>query len=97
MLINIQRSRTMFRTGLMITLALLSASAYATAEEASSAESVGPAVISSSQNEALEIMKEHMRSQLDWRSYFTNRMDATRRASSSGQKMSQEPRAASTK
>jgi hypothetical protein len=86
----------MFRTGLMVMLASLSAAGYAAAEEGSSAGSVGPAVIPSSQNEALEIMREHMRSQLDWRSYFTNRMDARRRARSSGQKMSQEPRAAST-
>lgn len=45
-------------------------------------------------DEALEIMKDHMRSQLDWRSYFTNRMDARRRASAEGDRIRQEPRAA---
>lgn len=41
---------------------------------------------SGTRSEALEIMQDHMRSQLDWRSYFTSRMDARRRARSSGEK-----------
>jgi len=49
---------------------------------------------SSSKSEALEIMQDHMRSELDWRSYFINRMDAERRAKISGAKVEEAPRAA---
>lgn len=56
------------------------------------ADDLSPA--SGTRNEALEIMQDHMRSQLDWRSYFTSRMDARRRARSSGEKPSGTSRAA---
>ncbi len=45
--------------------------------------------------EALKIMKDHMRSQLDWRSYFTNRMDVRRRARLAGENKQHAPQAAS--
>ena len=47
-------------------------------------------------DDALEIMKDHMRSQLDWRSYFTDRMDARRRALAAGERLRQQPQAASS-
>lgn len=46
-------------------------------------------------NHALEIMKDHMRSQLDWRSYFTDRMDARRRALAERNRLRRQPQAAS--
>jgi hypothetical protein len=51
--------------------------------------------VSPDNDEALEIMKDHMRSQLDWRSYFTDRMDARRRALAAGKALSSQPQAAS--
>ena len=83
----------MFRTTLMFILVLsLTNSVFA---EDRSEELIGQDVVSSSRNEALEIMQDHMRSQLDWRSYFTNRMDARRRAKSSADALWAEPQAAS--
>lgn len=46
-------------------------------------------------DDALEIMKDHTRSQLDWRSYFTDRMDARRRTLAAREKLRQQPQAAS--
>jgi hypothetical protein len=60
------------------------------------AQSVDGEGMASPSNEALEIMKDHMRSQLDWRSYFTNRMDARRRARAAAEGLRQQPQAAST-
>jgi hypothetical protein len=51
--------------------------------------------VSGGTDDALEIMKDHMRSQLDWRSYFTDRMDARRRALAARKKLHQQPQAAS--
>ena len=44
------------------------------------------------EGKALEIMKNHMRSQMDWRSYFTHRMDVQRRARLSGKKLREAPK-----
>lgn len=82
----------MYRTTLTL-IGMLLANGAAFSQEASPAPSVGQSA-SAGANDALEIMKDHMRSQLDWRSYFTNRMDARRRASAAGDRIRQEPRAA---
>jgi hypothetical protein len=60
-----------------------------------STDSLSQEVTSSDKNEALEIMQDHMRSQMDWRSYFTHRMDVQRRARLSGEKLRGEPSTAS--
>lgn len=60
-----------------------------------STDSLRLEVTLSSKNEALEIMQDHMRSQLDWRSYFTHRMDVQRRARLSDEKLRGEPSTAS--
>ena len=46
---------------------------------------------------ARAILEDHMRSELDWRSYFTNRMTVQLRARSAEKHLWQEPRAASVK
>jgi hypothetical protein len=62
-----------------------------------SANSVDQYAVSSRNNKALEIMRDHMRSQMDWRSYFTNRMDVQRRARLSEKKLRGQPRTAGVK
>ena len=47
-------------------------------------------------SEALDIMQDHMRSQLDWRSYFSNRLDVRRRAQSAEAHLRQQSNTAST-
>ena len=59
------------------------------------ASAINQKALSGGESKALEIMKDHMRSQMDWRSYFTNRMDVQRRARLSGKKLRREPRTAS--
>lgn len=83
----------MFRTTLIL-IAVLSAAGTASAEPRPLSAATGQGTAGGS-NEALEIMKDHMRSQLDWRSYFTNRMAARRRASAAEDWIHQGPRAAS--
>ena len=60
-----------------------------------STDSLSQEVTSSGKNEALQIMQDHMRSQMDWRSYFTHRMDVRRRARLSDEKLWGEPNTAS--
>lgn len=48
-------------------------------------------------SEALEIMRDHMRSQLDWRSYFTNRLAERRRERSANTDLWQQPRQANAR
>jgi hypothetical protein len=79
---------------MLMLIAVLSSTGMAFADERTPAPAIGQDVVSDT-NDALEIMKDHMRSQLDWRSYFTNRMDARRRANAADQRVRQEPRAAS--
>ena len=64
------------------------------AEDRSTA-SLSQEVTSSGKNEALQIMQDHMRSQMDWRSYFTHRMDVQRRARLAGEKLRGAPSTAS--
>ena len=83
----------MFRTRLTLVL-FFSLTSIVFAEDRST-DSVSPEVVSSRKNEALEIMKDHMRSQMDWRSYFTHRMDVQRRTRLSGEKLPEQPSTAS--
>ena len=83
----------MFKTTLTLVL-VLSLSNIVLAEDRS-ASAIDQEAVSSGKNNALEIMKDHMRSQMDWRSYFTNRMDVQRRARLSDKKLRREPRTAS--
>ena len=82
----------MFKTTLKLVL-VLSLSNIVLAEDRS-ASAIDQEAVSSGNNKALEIMKDHMRSQMDWRSYFTHRMEVQRRARLSGKKLREEPRTA---
>ena len=83
----------MFKTTLTLVL-VFSLSNIVLAEDRS-ASAIDQEAVSSGKNNALEIMKDHMRSQMDWRSYFTNRMDVQRRARLAGKKLREEPRTVS--
>ena len=51
----------------------------------------------STSDDARAILEDHMRSQLDWRSYFTNRRDARARANLAGRSIWEAPRAADSR
>ena len=82
----------MFKTTLTLVLALLLSSTVLAEERFANASD--QQVVTSGENEALEIMRDHMRSQMDWRSYFTDRMEVQRRARALNKKLRSEPRAA---
>ena len=79
----------MFRTTLTLVMVFSMTNTVFAADR--SANASNQTAVSSSKNEALEIMQDHMRSQMDWRSYFTNRMDARRRVRLSAKKLRDEP------
>ena len=83
----------MFKTTLTLVL-VFSLSNIVLAEDRS-ANAINQKAVSGGESKALEIMKDHMRSQMDWRSYFTNRMDVQRRARLSDKKLREAPRTAS--
>lgn len=82
----------MFRITLISILAFLVPNIVSAQDR--TADSLNQEDVSSTKNEALAIMRDHMRSQLDWRSYFTHRIDVQRRARLSEKKLQGEPRAA---
>ena len=82
----------MFKTTLTLVL-VFSLSNIVLAEDRS-ASAIDHEAVSGGESKALELMKDHMRSQMDWRSYFTHRMDVQRRARLSGKKLREAPRTA---
>ena len=84
----------MFR--ITLTLAFIAGLAANAVADDTSVPPSAPQVQSDSGSEALEIMRDHVRAQMDWRSYFSNRMDVRRRARSAAEQLRSQPSTAST-
>ncbi|MCP5305279.1 MAG: hypothetical protein H6953_07525 [Chromatiaceae bacterium] len=87
----------MFRNSWIFLLAFVLAGSAFAADRPANAEPVAQPGEVSRDDSARAILEDHMRSELDWRSYFTNRMAVQLRARSAEKHLWQEPRAASVK